>query len=359
MSHGYVPVQWNRNKIVYDISLWVGIVIYIVMFMAISASLYPSDESFSPITLMIRALGSLAFVLITFILCIGPLARLNARFLPLLYNRRHLGVSMFIVALLHGALVLFWYHGFGAINPIESVFTSPGSFASSSDVPFQPFGFIALIIFFLMAATSHDYWNANLGAPVWKAIHMSVYVAYVLVVTHVAFGSMQDSATGILPILVVISVVIVGGLHLFAAFTHSGADDKFALGDWVDVGDWSSIAPNSGKVIAVGGAERVAVFRYGDDKLAAVSNVCQHQNGPLGEGCIIDGLITCPWHGFQYRPEDGCAPAPFTEKIATYELRVEGNRVLLNPKALPPGTARPVIEIKPVPPTKEVADAPA
>ena len=28
--------------------------------------------------------------------------------------------------------------------------------------------------------------------------------------------------------------------------------------------------------------------------------------GPLGEGKIVDGCITCPWHGFQYRPQDGC-----------------------------------------------------
>jgi nitrite reductase/ring-hydroxylating ferredoxin subunit len=29
------------------------------------------------------------------------------------------------------------------------------------------------------------------------------------------------------------------------------------------------------------------------------------QNGPLGEGRIVDGCITCPWHGYQYRPDTG------------------------------------------------------
>ena len=66
------------------------------------------------------------------------------------------------------------------------------------------------------------------------------------------------------------------------------------------------------------------------EKLSAVSNVCAHQNGPLGEGRIVDGFVTCPWHGFQYRPEDGCAPAPFTEKIATYQLRLERDVVCLH-----------------------------
>ena len=56
------------------------------------------------------------------------------------------------------------------------------------------------------------------------------------------------------------------------------------------------------------------------------------------EGRIIDGCVTCPWHGFQYRPEDGCAPAPFTEKIPTYDLKLDGGKVLIAAKAHPPGT---------------------
>jgi nitrite reductase/ring-hydroxylating ferredoxin subunit len=58
----------------------------------------------------------------------------------------------------------------------------------------------------------------------------------------------------------------------------------------------------------------VAIFKY-DGKISAISNVCQHQNGPLGEGKIIDGLVTCPWHGFQYCPHDGASPEPFKEKV--------------------------------------------
>jgi phenylpropionate dioxygenase-like ring-hydroxylating dioxygenase large terminal subunit len=70
-----------------------------------------------------------------------------------------------------------------------------------------------------------------------------------------------------------------------------------------------------------------------------VAFVCAHQRGPLGEGEIIDGCITCPWHGWEYRPRDGQAPPPFTEKIATYRVRVEHRRILLDPEPLPPGTA--------------------
>ncbi len=81
----------------------------------------------------------------------------------------------------------------------------------------------------------------------------------------------------------------------------------------------------------------MAVFRYGG-RISALSNVCQHQNGPLGEGKILDGCVTCPWHGYQYRPEDGASPAPFTERVPTFRVRVEGQRILVDPRPLAPGT---------------------
>lgn len=346
MSHGYVPVQWNRRKKIYDISLWVGIAAFIVVFMGVSMAMHGGVEALSPMTLLIRALATAAFFLLTLILCTGPLARLNPKFLPLLYNRRHMGVSMFIVALIHAALAIIWYHSFGVESPIDSIFGSPGSFSSAADVPFQPFGFFALLILFAMASTSHDYWNTNLGAPVWKALHMAVYLAYGLLVIHVALGAMQDDSSGIVPAMVGLSVLLVGGLHLLAGIKSRHADKEIASTDeWISVGPWSMIENNSAITVNVGSGERVAVFRYDHNKLAAVSNVCKHQNGPLGEGRVIDGSITCPWHGFQYRPEDGRAPAPFDEKIATYNLKLEGDNVLLNPHALPEGTERPITTI--------------
>ena len=349
MSHGYVAVQWSRKKAIYDGALWLGVLIYIAIFMSVSAATHSGAEALSSMTLLIRAFATCAFLMLTIILCIGPLARLDSRYLPLLYNRRHFGVSMFIVALAHAVLAIIWYHSFGVDNPLVSVFTSPGSFDTISDFPFQRFGVFALLILFVMAATSHDYWNANLGAPFWKALHMGVYLAYALLVIHVASGAMLQAETGLLASMVYGSVLLVGGVHLLAAFKSRAVDKQIdSKGEplpWVVVGSWRDIADNQAITVQVGGDERVAVFRYDQNKLAAVANVCQHQNGPLGEGRVIDGCITCPWHGFQYRPEDGCSPAPFTEKIATYELKLKGEQVLLNPSPLPKGTARPVIHI--------------
>ena len=59
------------------------------------------------------------------------------------------------------------------------------------------------------------------------------------------------------------------------------------------------------------------------------------------EGKIVDGCITCPWHGYQYAPHNGQSPPPFTEKIATYDVQVVGGNVLVNPTPYPEGTERP------------------
>src|SRR5208283_152029 len=93
---------------------------------------------------------------------IGPLCRLDPRFLPLLYNRRHLGVSTFLLGLCHGAFSLFQFHALGDADPLVSLFTANRNFTRLADFPFQPLGFVPLIILFLMAATSHDFWLRNL-----------------------------------------------------------------------------------------------------------------------------------------------------------------------------------------------------
>ncbi len=75
--------------------------------------------------------------------------------------------------------------------------------------------------------------------------------------------------------------------------------------------------------------------------------MCQHQNGPLGEGCVIDGLVTCPWHGYQYDPRTGQSPAPFTERIPTFDLKYENGRVWVNATPNPPGTPTQPLAVPP------------
>lgn len=298
-----------------------------------------------PAILIMRALGACAIVLLHIILAIGPLARLSDRFKPLLYNRRHFGVITAVIALLHGGFALMWYHGFGTINPIASAIGGYGNYGVAIEFPFESLGFIALVILLIMAATSHDFWLTRLSPPIWKTLHMSVYFAYAALIGHVALGTAQfDKGMGLIWALA-IGATLISGLHIVAMLKGRKLDTKMDMNrDWINVGDPMSIPLNKAVTVTPPEGERIAIFRQ-EKGVSAIVAVCSHQNGPLGEGCIRDGLITCPWHGFQFDPETGAAPAPFTDRVQTHEVRIERGDVWVNAVPDPLGTVRKAVEV--------------
>jgi nitrite reductase/ring-hydroxylating ferredoxin subunit/DMSO/TMAO reductase YedYZ heme-binding membrane subunit len=339
MSAGFQAVQWNRAKIIYDAVVIACVIIYVAAFLAVASWMNPPKNAGEAIGLRIQAFGTCAFIMLTVILSIGPLARLDRRFLPLLYNRRHLGVMTFGVVLVHVWFMIDWYLAQNALPNLANEFTDWASYGRFIGFPFKVLGIAALLVMFLMAATSHDFWLAFFSPRVWKAMHMLVYVAYGLVAMHVALGAMQDKHPLLVTIMLIAGFGTVATLHIVAGQRERAVDDGVGPGDdgWLPVGAPLSIPDKGARIVASRGGERIAVFRDGD-RIGALTNLCAHQGGPIGEGCIVDGLVTCPWHRFQYRLEDGCAPPPFTEKLATHRVRVNRGVVEVDPEPLPPGT---------------------
>lgn len=347
MSVSYQAVGWNRQKKIYDWVLFGFCVLYLSTFISLNLIFNP-EITFE--TLLIRSTSTLAILLLHVILSIGPLTRINKKFLPLLYNRRHLGVTMFCIAAVHGVFSILQFHSLGNVNPFVSLFISNTHYGSLYDFPFQALGFFALIIFMLMAVTSHDFWLKNLHPKVWKTLHMCVYLAYFLIVMHVSLGAIQYETNPVFVIILSAGTVILITLHLIAGTKEVKKDHlKYQLKQegFYAVCSIDDIIEDRAKVFCIK-EERIAVFKT-SGKLFAVNNVCKHQNGPIGEGKIVDGCITCPWHGYQYLPHNGCSPAPFKEKVSTYDVKIVDGMVWLNPIPYPEGTERPgaVIELTP------------
>src|SRR2546426_6162265 len=103
MGVSYVSVQWNRQKKFYDAVLIGGVAVYLAVFGVLTKILFPhvTDE-----IMLMRAFGTAAFLFFHIILCIGPLCRVKPKILPLLFNLRHAGVTMFTLCLGHAALVV-------------------------------------------------------------------------------------------------------------------------------------------------------------------------------------------------------------------------------------------------------------
>ena len=346
MSVKYTPVQWNRSKVFYDVVLAMLAFGYVMLYLRLAPEFVDHAMPTDGAIIRARAFGTCAFLMLTVILCIGPLARLDSRFLPLLYNRRHFGVMTFFVALTHAMFVLNWYFNFSPTPRIEALLGSNTSYDQALGFPFETLGILALLILAVLAATSHDFWLKFLTPRVWKAFHYLLYPAFALLVGHVGLGALQSNQNPTFTIVVGVAVAVVCLLHAAAAIQESRLAEKSERRDgWHVVGEVSEFVDGRARIARLQDGDRVAVFRHAG-LLSAISNVCAHQNGPLGEGRIIDGCVTCPWHGFQYRVEDGCSPAPFTEKVPTYNLRIDGTTVLVSESANPPGTR---VEPTPIP----------
>ncbi len=337
MGLTYQAIHWNKTKKIYDKYIGLVLLFLVIPFIALQFLFYP-DITIE--TLIIRSTAFVAIVLLHIILMIGPLTRLDDRFYPLLYNRRHLGVAMFLFALVHGVFSIVQFHALGNRNPIVSVFTSNEHYLAISAFPFQVLGFLALVILMLMAVSSHDFWLRQLSAKFWKGLHMMVYIAYFLIFAHVALGTLQYEDHPMYWLLLIMGAAMICTLHLLAGWkaVHAQAKkDELPEQNFYKACHVNDIESDFAKTCIIQD-QNIAIFKY-DQKISAVSNICKHQMGPLGEGKIIDGCITCPWHGYQYLPHNGESPPPFNEQIATYMVKVVGDEIWVNPQPNPEGTA--------------------
>ena len=72
---------------------------------------------------------------------------------------------------------------------------------------------------------------------------------------------------------------------------------------WIVVAQASELADDSAKEVVVEG-QILAIFRN-DGRLFALDGMCAHQGGPIAEGMVAGGCVTCPWHGWQYELATG------------------------------------------------------
>jgi nitrite reductase/ring-hydroxylating ferredoxin subunit len=70
----------------------------------------------------------------------------------------------------------------------------------------------------------------------------------------------------------------------------------------------------------------IALFHH-DGALRAVDGLCPHQGGPLAEGEVAGGVVTCPWHGWQFDLGSGQLLHSRRTCIPTYAVEVRGRDV--------------------------------
>ncbi|HDZ04358.1 hypothetical protein LCGC14_0205900 [marine sediment metagenome] len=97
---------------------------------------------------------------------------------------------------------------------------------------------------------------------------------------------------------------------------------------------WHKVLDNKkrlaeGRVMTVTAAHKGICLTHFKGKFSALDNKCPHQGGPLGEGSIENGLLRCPWHGWDFDPCTGVPPGGFDDGIETFPTKEEGDEIFV------------------------------
>ena len=97
-------------------------------------------------------------------------------------------------------------------------------------------------------------------------------------------------------------------------------------GTWVEIGRADDVPLYEGRRVTLDG-RRIAVFRT-DDGFHALAADCPHAGGPLQDGLVADGCVTCPLHGWRFDLSSGEALSG-EEGVRAYEVAVRDGRLLV------------------------------
>lgn len=103
--------------------------------------------------------------------------------------------------------------------------------------------------------------------------------------------------------------------------------------EWFKVAELDDLPAGRVRTVTVD-RRSIALTRVGDE-YGALDNHCPHQGGPLGEGSIENGLLRCPWHGYDYDPLTGKPPGGFSDSPTCFvtDIRSDGIYVALPRRA--------------------------
>jgi Fe-S cluster biogenesis protein NfuA/nitrite reductase/ring-hydroxylating ferredoxin subunit len=118
----------------------------------------------------------------------------------------------------------------------------------------------------------------------------------------------------------VIQVKGAGGAGVTTSFVS-----PFAGGNWLSAGTFMEIPEGGVRTFDAGGVD-VILFRRGAT-VTCFEDSCSHLSLSIATGAIMEGVITCPHHGFRYDLASGeCLTAPVV-RLRSHEVRITGDNV--------------------------------
>src|SRR5215813_1712824 len=97
---------------------------------------------------------------------------------------------------------------------------------------------------------------------------------------------------------------------------------------YVKVGLLSRV-PAGSVIEASVGEKRYAICNV-DGQIHALAGTCPHRGGPLGQGAVNGGNLTCPWHAWEFDCRTGTNDYDPAVRVATFPVRVLGDDILID-----------------------------
>jgi nitrite reductase/ring-hydroxylating ferredoxin subunit len=98
------------------------------------------------------------------------------------------------------------------------------------------------------------------------------------------------------------------------------------MAEWMTVANTGDLPEGEMVGATVNGLE-VLVANVGG-RYFAIGSVCTHEGGPLADGDLYEGIVTCPWHGSEFSVGTGeVEMPPATEPEPVFDVRVEGDEI--------------------------------
>jgi nitrite reductase (NADH) small subunit len=98
---------------------------------------------------------------------------------------------------------------------------------------------------------------------------------------------------------------------------------------WVAIGTVDDI-PLRGARCVKNGTMTIAIFRTATDQIYALEDKCPHKNGPLSQGIVHDGCVTCPLHNWVISLSTGHAQGADEGATLAFPVKVEAGQIYLD-----------------------------
>ncbi len=98
--------------------------------------------------------------------------------------------------------------------------------------------------------------------------------------------------------------------------------------DWIEIAKLDDIPRLGARVLRTDTMD-IAVFRTAQDQVFALRDKCPHKGGPLSQGIVHGGTVTCPLHNWRIDLASGEAQGPDEGCTNSYPVKVEAGVVYL------------------------------